>query len=167
MVVSGSPLPAFNGVYSTVLCDGVYGFYQTNGTRLVDKGRLNRWHLEHGDGHVHAWSSTWYNSGLPAGKREWRYCSGTDGLPLLDAGGRHGRWIAFDLTVTALPLLPDQFHQQMEQAADCVRQWARLLGGECTNTKIYIALFLLFFYFFFDQAVILWEIIIFSWSKLF
>ena len=135
VVVSGSPLPAFNGVYSAVSCDGVYGFYQSNGTRLVDKGRLDRWHLEYKDGTVHAWSSTWYNSGLPTGKREWRYISGQDGLPLLDGGAHHGPWIAFDLTVTALPLLTAQFHQQMKQADDCMRQWARVLGGEYTYTE--------------------------------
>ena len=77
VVVTGSPLPAFNGVYSARSCH-VHAFFHPNGKRLVDKGNSKRWHLEHPNGNVHAWSSSWFNSGLPTGTREWRYLSGHD-----------------------------------------------------------------------------------------
>ena len=50
--------------------------------------------------------------------------SGNDGLPRLDAGPVHGQWIAFQFTVSALPLLPS-----LEEGDECVRQWGRVLGG--------------------------------------
>lgn len=116
VVVSGSPSPTFNGVYSAKSSEGVYGFYKLNGYCLQNNTSGDCWQLVDETDRVHAWCSNCRSSGLPTGTREWHYKTAGTGAD-------------FRLTVTALPVLSAPFQRQVSEAADCARQWARVLGG--------------------------------------